>query len=140
MNIPNPQSSPTMPSRPKFEFASVPWYTESTYYEQFRAAAIDSDSFFYSFQEWLAAALEHERQAQRHGVTIVRVRMFPKAFKQWCESSGARNDAAGRSAYAEDRAERLYAVLAGSVLGHQSGHATFDFFWTDGKLSVPELR
>jgi hypothetical protein len=92
---------------PKFEFASIPWYTQPACYEQIRATAVDSDSFFSTFEEWLAAALEHERQAERQGVTIIRIRMFQDAFEQWCESSGARNDAVGRSAYAEGRAERL---------------------------------
>ena len=109
MHLPvlNPQAALPMPNKPSFEFASVPWYTEPTYYSQFRAFAIDSDSFFSSFQEWLTVALEHERQAERNGITLIRIRMFPEPFKQWCESSGGRNNAAGRSAYAENCAEKL---------------------------------
>lgn len=103
----HPPMAPPMTSKHSFDFASVPWYTESTYYSQFRAFAIDSDCFFSTFQEWLTVALEHARQAERNGITIIRIRMFPQPFKQWCELSGARNNAAGRSAYAQHCAEKL---------------------------------
>jgi hypothetical protein len=90
-----------------FVFASVPWYTDSACYERFRSSAIDPDSFFSTFQKWLDVALEHERQAERQGIPIIRIRMDGEAFAQWCRSSGAKNNVAGRSAYAEDRAEKL---------------------------------
>ena len=109
MNRTIPQSvPPTKLSKPPFEFASVPWYTDSIYYEHFRSNAIDSDSFFSTFVAWLAVALEHERQAEFHGFIVIRIRMFPEPFQHWCESSGAQNDAAGRTAYAEDCAEKLW--------------------------------
>ena len=96
------------PQEPTFDFASVPWYPDSDSYEQFRFDAVDDDAFFSTFDEWLAAALEHERQAERHGVPIIRVRMVKSAFQQWCQMTGARNDASGRSDYAEYRACSIF--------------------------------
>ncbi len=96
--------------KPIFDFASVPWYTGASYYEQFRADAVDAESFFSSFDQWLAVALEHERQAEKYGVPIIRIRMFKPEFDQWCQVTGARNDAEGRSAYAEVRAEKLMSM------------------------------
>lgn len=89
------------------ELAAVPWYPSPEIYEAFRDRAIDQADFFASHGEWLEAALEHERQAERHGVTIVRVRMDPEAFAKWCAGQGRANDAAARSEFAELRAERL---------------------------------
>ena len=107
MNFNHSDDSPPPARQDVFDFASVPWYTEAAHYEQFRTDASDAESFFSTFQEWLVVALEHERQAERHGVPIIRVRMFKSEFDGWCQSTGFKNDAEGRSVFAEHRAQQL---------------------------------
>ena len=89
------------------DFAAVPWYLSDEIYQAFRQSAADQADFFASHADWLEAALEHERQADRYGVTIIRVRMELAAFQQWCEIQNRVNDASARSAFAELRAERM---------------------------------
>jgi hypothetical protein len=89
------------------DIAAVPWYLSAEIYEAFRQTASDQADFFTSHGEWLEAALEHERQAEKHGVTIVRVRMDPEAFAAWCAEQSRANDAASRSEFAELRAARM---------------------------------
>lgn len=89
------------------DIAAVPWYMNEETYEVFRSKASDRADFFASHAEWLEAALEHERQAEKYGVTIVRVRMDPEAFAIWCTEQSRPNDAASRSEFAELRAARM---------------------------------
>lgn len=89
------------------DIAAVPWYMNAEIYEEFRKTASDQADFFASHAEWLEAALEHERQAEKYGVTIVRVRMDPEAFAIWCTDQRRANDAAARSDFAELRAARM---------------------------------
>lgn len=89
------------------DFAAVPWYLTEEIYEAFRQTAVDRADFFGKHAEWLEAALEHERQAERFGVTILRVRMDAEAFAQWCADHSRANDATSRSEFAEQRAARM---------------------------------
>lgn len=89
------------------DVAAVPWYLTAPIYEAFRQTAVDQADFFASHAEWLEAALEHERQAERYGVTILRVRMDPESFAKWCAEQTRVNDAASRSEFAELRAGRM---------------------------------
>ncbi len=89
------------------DIAAVPWYLSAEIYEAFRDTANDRADFFASHAEWLEAALEHERQAERYGVTIVRIRMDPEAFAKWCAAEGLANNATSRSEFAELRAARM---------------------------------
>ena len=83
------------------DIAAVPWYLSAEIYEAFRQTASDQADFFASHAEWL------ERQAEKFGVTIVRVRMDPGAFAVWCAEQRRENDAAARSEFAELRAARM---------------------------------
>ncbi len=89
------------------DFAAVPWYLTEDIYEAFRQTALDQADFFGNHAEWLVAALEHERQAERFGVTILRVRMDAEAFAKWCADHRRANDANARSEFAEQRAARM---------------------------------
>lgn len=99
-------SSPTAPAT--FDFASVPWYANAVVYEQFRNDSADPETFFDSHDQWLLKALEHERQAERYGVSIIRIRMDKREFDQWCRSNPSVNDIEGRSGYAEYRANQIF--------------------------------
>lgn len=87
--------------------AVVPWYVAEEIYERFRCTSVDPEVFFTSHSEWLAAATEHERQAEENGGAIVRICMDFAAFERWCESDGARNDVEGRWAFAIYRAQQI---------------------------------
>jgi hypothetical protein len=95
------------------DFAAVPWYLTEQIYETFRQSAVDQADFFTSHAEWLEAALDHERQAEHYGVTILRVRMDPESFAKWCMEQSRVNDAASRSEFAELRAARMINWLGG---------------------------
>jgi hypothetical protein len=89
------------------DFAAVPWYTSAEHYEEFRSTAIDRDDFFSTYQEWLTTALEHENQADKVGVVIIRIRLPYLDFKRWCETHQYPNSSQTRSQYAELLAERI---------------------------------
>ncbi|XZE19889.1 hypothetical protein SH449x_005219 [Pirellulaceae bacterium SH449] len=87
--------------------AIVPWFVSETCYEQFRSTATDSDVFFDSHKEWVDAAMEHERLAERAGVIIVRIRMRFEDFEAWRVQHGLLNHADTRLQYAELVAQKL---------------------------------
>lgn len=89
------------------DVAAVPWYTSETIYESFRNNALDPEEFFDRFEEWKIAALEHERQAERVGVILIRIRMSLAEFQDYCKSFDCRNDQAGRSRFAYFKAEQI---------------------------------
>lgn len=89
------------------DIAAVPWYTHAEHYEAFRQTASDAEIFFASFDQWVDAAMEHERAAEKRGVILFRVRMSIQAFTDWCHRHGFQNDAVGRSTYADQRAAEL---------------------------------
>lgn len=91
----------------KHDIAAVPWYVSQQHYQQFRASAQDGDDFFESFSDWLAAAMEHERQAERNGITIIRIRMDFAEFQLWCSQQGFANCSQSRSEFAEMRAHQF---------------------------------
>jgi hypothetical protein len=89
------------------DYPTVPWYTSSEIYEEFRAAAIDPDEFFATYEEWLEVAIEHERQAELAGFVVVRIRVSYNDFMKWCQITNHSNDSQGRSAFAEARAKMI---------------------------------
>jgi hypothetical protein len=89
------------------ELAVVPWYVSDANYREFKDSAVDQADFFDGFDEWLEVAMEHEHLAEAQGVIICRIRMSYEAFCAWCLTSGYRNDAAGRTAFAEVRASQI---------------------------------
>lgn len=89
------------------DFAAVPWYTSEEHYEDFRATASDQADFFPTYQDWLATALEHERQAEKVGVVILRIRVPYPDFRLWCERHQYENTSQTRSQFAELLAERI---------------------------------
>lgn len=89
------------------DVAAVPWYTTEAIYESFRNNAVDPEEFFDRFEEWKIAALEHERQAERVGVILLRIRMSLAEFQDYCGRFHCRNDQAGRSQFAFFKAEQI---------------------------------
>ncbi|XZE42946.1 hypothetical protein SH467x_002486 [Pirellulaceae bacterium SH467] len=95
------------------DVAAVPWYPNETVYESFRDAAEDPQEFFDSFEEWKVAALEHERQAERVGVILLRIRMSLDEFQSYCVRSYCHNDQSGRSQFAYHKAEQIIKMSSG---------------------------
>jgi hypothetical protein len=91
----------------KRDIAAVPWYTSDENYQQFRSIAVDGGDFFETFAEWVQVAMEHEHQAEKAGVILFRVRMCVEDFEKWLRGTRYRNDAEGRSAFADFRANKL---------------------------------
>lgn len=89
------------------DVAAVPWYPSEVVYESFRDAAEDPQEFFDSFEEWKVAALEHERQAERVGVILLRICMSIDEFQAYCGLAPCHNDQAGRSKFAYYKAEQI---------------------------------
>jgi hypothetical protein len=87
--------------------AIVPWFVRAACYEQFRSTATDADVFFNSHDEWVDAAMEHERLAEQAGVIIIRIRMHFEDFEAWRLQHGLLNHADTRLQYAELVAQKL---------------------------------
>lgn len=86
---------------------TLPWYMNAAEYEQFRATAVDSADFFHSYDDWRRAALAHELRAESRGVSLIRILLYYEEFNAWQQLTGARNDAEGRSAFADWRATQV---------------------------------
>ncbi|MEY4179643.1 MAG: hypothetical protein RLY70_3217 [Planctomycetota bacterium] len=86
---------------------TLPWYTSAVEYERFRAAADDRSDFFDSYEDWRQAALRHEQRAESRGVPLVRIRLRWDEFVAWQAISNARNNAEGRSEFADWRASQV---------------------------------
>ena len=87
--------------------AIVPWFVSATCYEQFRSTATDADVFFDNHDEWVDAAMEHERFAEQAGVIIIRIRMQFNDFEAWRHQHCLRNHADTRLQYAQIVAQKL---------------------------------
>lgn len=86
---------------------TLPWYTDAVQYELFRATAEDRIDFFDSYEQWRQAALAHELRAESRGVPLVRIRLRWDEFTVWQAMSGMRNNAEGRSEFADWRASQI---------------------------------
>lgn len=86
---------------------TLPWYTDAAEYELFRATADDQADFFDSYEDWRRAALAHELRAESRGVPLVRIRLRWEEFAAWQLRSGQRNNAEGRSDFADWRASQI---------------------------------
>ncbi|MGI9496026.1 MAG: hypothetical protein ACR2NK_08245 [Mariniblastus sp.] len=89
------------------EVAAIPWYTSAKTYKEFQRSAEDATDFFPTFENWVDAATSHEREAESRGIPVVRIRMDTQTFAEFCLHSGNKNDGAGRTAFANDRADKF---------------------------------
>lgn len=88
------------------ELAIIPWYTSAESYEKFRTAATDRDSFFDTYQQWRQAALDHELQAEKFGVVIIRSRIDFDQFESWRKQQKCENNHHARSQFATLQAQK----------------------------------
>jgi hypothetical protein len=85
--------------------ARVPWYAREDY-AAILAMMEDPHILAPVYDQWLAAAQNNEREAERAGVTVVRVRIEPESFARWCAEQGIARDSRARMRYVADTAGR----------------------------------
>ena len=89
------------------EVAAIPRYSSSKIYREFQSTAMDATDFFPTFEEWVTAATCHETEAETRGIPVVRIRMEVQTFSDYCRDSGHTNDGPGRTAFANNQADKF---------------------------------
>ena len=89
------------------EVAAIPWYSSAKIYREFQSTAEDATDFFPTFEEWVTAATCHVAEAETRGIPVVRIRMQMQTFSDYCRVSGHAKDGLGRTAFANDQADKL---------------------------------
>ena len=89
------------------EVAAIPWYSSAKIYREFQSTAEDATDFFPTFEEWVTAATCHEAEAETRGIPVVRIRMQMQTFSDYCRVSGHAKDGLGRTAFANDQADKF---------------------------------
>ncbi|HYP17770.1 MAG TPA: hypothetical protein VEQ65_11215 [Opitutus sp.] len=59
-----------------------------------------------AYDQWLAAAQNNEREAERAGVRVVRVRIEPAPFARWCAEQGIAADSRARMRFVNEAVQR----------------------------------
>jgi hypothetical protein len=85
--------------------AGIPWY-EREDYPQILALVEDPHVLAPAYDQWLAAARNNEQEAERAGVTVVRVAVKPDVFARWCAEHGLRLDSRARMRFVNEAMER----------------------------------
>ena len=80
-------------------FIGMAWYRRETY-ARVIAVSKDAQIFSRSYDDWLAAAEQREREAIAHGFTVVRADIDPDSFPAWCAVNGVQVDSDGRKLFA----------------------------------------
>lgn len=58
-----------------------------------------------TYDAWLMSAEQVEGVVRTSGVTVVRVRIRPEVFGDWCAARGLKRDGAARTRFAQEGAE-----------------------------------
>lgn len=84
---------------PQVRAVGLVWYSRQDYP---RILEIMEDSFKLpeTFDKWLRSAELGEREMKRAGHIVVRARVDPAVFREWCVSNGVKADAEGRMKWA----------------------------------------
>lgn len=90
---------------PATRTAGMPWYAREDY-AAILALMEDPHVLAPVYDQWLAAALNNEREAERAGVRVVRVRIEPDAFARWCAGQGLAPDSRARMRYVNEALQR----------------------------------
>ena len=83
----------------------IAWYAAEDW-ATIKARAADADKMDDSYADWLAGAMKLERTLRKQGTETLRVLVAPGALTLWCVMRGLKNDAAARSKYAAELAEK----------------------------------
>ena len=85
--------------------AGMPWYRREDY-PQILALVEDPHTLAPVYDQWLAAAQNNEREAQRAGVTVLRVPIEPQAFARYCAEQGLAPDSKARMRFVNEAVRR----------------------------------
>jgi hypothetical protein len=92
-----------MPDAPRK--AGLPWY-EREDYTRILALVEDPHVLAPVYDQWLAAARNNEQEAERAGVTVVRVPIKSEVFALWCQEQGIAPDSRARMRFVNEALAR----------------------------------
>ena len=92
-------------TEPAIRTAGMPWYAREDY-EAILAIMEDPHVLAPVYDQWLAAAQNNEREAQRAGVTVLRVPIEPQAFARYCADQGLAPDSKARMRFVNEAVRR----------------------------------
>jgi hypothetical protein len=93
----------------------ISWYHRRDY-AALLTVFVDGASFPRTYDEWLAKAIELEKDVRRRGSRVVRAYVDPIEFPKWCRITGHKMDASGRVAYGSSVcAEKISSEYAAST-------------------------
>ncbi|MDR1661233.1 MAG: hypothetical protein LBR95_02225 [Azoarcus sp.] len=83
------------------------WY-ERQDYDAILRIMTDRDKLPATFHEWRMSAESGEKQLRRSGHTVVRARIDPETFPDWCRARGLNVDAQARIEFSRNAALERY--------------------------------
>ncbi|MEA2850262.1 MAG: hypothetical protein QOE02_281 [Rhodospirillaceae bacterium] len=88
--------------------SALPWYSRADYPTLLRLFC-DPDKLPATYDAWLERADQVEKQLQRVGLAVARIRICPVPFAAWCKERNISPDQAGRLTFANESARNLAA-------------------------------
>ena len=90
----------------KISHVGIPWYRREDY-QRLIEIFEDGEAFSNSFDGWLEAAEQFERNAKKNGIVPVRALIDPDEFPVWCRANNLRVDGEGRKRFASETAHQI---------------------------------
>ena len=87
---------------------ALPWYARGDYPALLRLFK-DPDKLPATYDAWLERADQVEKQLQRVGLAVARIRICPAPFAAWCKERNVSPDQAARVTFANESARNLAA-------------------------------
>ena len=88
--------------------SALPWYSRADYPTLLRLFC-DPDKLPATYDAWLERADQVEKQLQRVGLAVARIRICPARFAAWCKERNVSPDQAARLTFANESARNLAA-------------------------------
>jgi hypothetical protein len=89
---------------------ALPWYARADYPTLLRLFS-DPDKLPATYAAWFQRAEQVEKQLQRAGLAVARIRIRPVPFAAWCKERNISPDQAARLTFANETARRSSARL-----------------------------
>jgi hypothetical protein len=97
-----------MPMVEQHPVSALPWYARGDYPALLRLFK-DPDKLPATYDAWLLRAEQVEKQLQRVGLAVARIRIRPVPFAAWCRERNISPDQAARLTFANGSARNLAA-------------------------------
>jgi len=88
--------------------SALPWYSRAEYPTLLRLFS-DPDKLPATYDAWLERADQVEKQLQRVGLAVARIRIYPVPFAAWCKERNVSPNQAARLTFANESARNLAA-------------------------------